>query len=309
MNILHMKYAVEVAKAGSLKKASENLLIAQPNISRSIKDLEAHLGITIFDRSTKGMTLTPEGEDFIKHASNILNQIENVEKLYTSKQSAKQSFSVCAPKSFYIAKAFAIFSKSLSKNQAEIFFKEADSQHTINNILNSNYKLGIIRYFKDYDKYFKQMLEEKDFVYELIAEFKYSLFVSKNSPLAQKEVITYDDLSGLIEASGFETYDFFNPFEKNTKKDNLSDLNRRIHISDGLSQLELLSENPETFMFSSPIPKTYLEHYNLTKKTCDFMNKTIKDVLIYRSGYSITPLDKKFITELCNAKRMHIDIP
>ena len=51
INILHMKYAVEVAKCGSLNNASEVLLIAQPNLSRSIKDLESDLGITIFDRS------------------------------------------------------------------------------------------------------------------------------------------------------------------------------------------------------------------------------------------------------------------
>ena len=72
MNILHMKYAVEVAKQGSLNKAAETLLIAQPNISRSIKELEADLGISIFNRSAKGMELTPEGEEFIGYAQSIL---------------------------------------------------------------------------------------------------------------------------------------------------------------------------------------------------------------------------------------------
>ena len=72
MNILHMKYAVEVAKAGSLNKASETLLIAVPNISRSIKELEADLGITIFDRTTKGMCLTHEGEEFIMVMEGIM---------------------------------------------------------------------------------------------------------------------------------------------------------------------------------------------------------------------------------------------
>ena len=51
MNILHMKYAVEVAKVGSLNKASEVLLVATPNISRSIKELEGDLGISIFERT------------------------------------------------------------------------------------------------------------------------------------------------------------------------------------------------------------------------------------------------------------------
>ena len=55
MNILHMKYAAEVARLGSLNKAAESLMIAQPNISRSIKELESDLGITIFQRSAKGL--------------------------------------------------------------------------------------------------------------------------------------------------------------------------------------------------------------------------------------------------------------
>ena len=76
MNVIHMKYAVEVAKAGSINKASETLLVAQPNLSRSIKELEADLGITIFLRTSKGMTLTPKGEEFMGYAKNILSQLQ-----------------------------------------------------------------------------------------------------------------------------------------------------------------------------------------------------------------------------------------
>ena len=65
MNILHLKYAVEVAKAGSLSKAAEALYMNQPNLSRAIKELEASLGITLFVRSARGMVPTPEGEEFL----------------------------------------------------------------------------------------------------------------------------------------------------------------------------------------------------------------------------------------------------
>ena len=76
MNMLHIKYAVEVARVGSLNKAAQNLIIAQPNLSRSIKELEGDLGIKIFDRSSKGMVLTSEGEEFISYAKEILKQID-----------------------------------------------------------------------------------------------------------------------------------------------------------------------------------------------------------------------------------------
>ena len=71
MNLLHMKYALEVAKAGSVNKAAEELLIAQPNLSRAIKELEQSLGIAIFDRSARGMRLTPDGEVFVNYAGSI----------------------------------------------------------------------------------------------------------------------------------------------------------------------------------------------------------------------------------------------
>ena len=83
MNILHMKYAYEVAKAGSLGKAAETLVIAAPNLSRSIKELESELGITIFDRTPKGMFLTSEGEVFMNYAHSILEQIDYLENAYT----------------------------------------------------------------------------------------------------------------------------------------------------------------------------------------------------------------------------------
>ena len=157
MNILHMKYAVEVAKLGSLNKASETLLVAQPNISRSIKELEADLGIEIFSRSAKGMFLTPEGEEFINYAQNILKQIDEVESIYKNSSPKKQKFSISVPRACYISDAFAEFSKFITEHPAEIFYKETNSQRTINNVLDKDYKLGIIRYAENYDKFFKSI--------------------------------------------------------------------------------------------------------------------------------------------------------
>ena len=107
MNILHMKYAVEVARVGSLNKASETLLVATPNISRSIKELEADVGIEIFDRSAKGVTLTPEGEEFIGYAKEILKQIDHVKNLYKVGATQKQKFAISVPRACYISEAFS----------------------------------------------------------------------------------------------------------------------------------------------------------------------------------------------------------
>lgn len=307
MNILHMKYAVEVAKVGSLNKAAETLLIAQPNISRSIKELEADLGITIFDRTSKGMFLTPEGENFIGYAKNILRQIEQVEDIYKNGAVKKQKFSISVPRACYISEAFAQFSKFLSFDPAEIFYKETNSQRTINNILNHDYKLGIIRYAENYDKYFKTMLEEKGLSYEMVTEFSYSLIMSADSPLAELDEITFDDLTDYIEIAHADPYVPSLPLSKVVKEELPDNIERRIFIFERASQFDLLSENPDTFMWVSPAPQKVLDRYNLVQRNCVDNKKIYKDVLIYKNGYKLTKMDKQFITELCESKRKHLN--
>lgn len=306
MNILHMKYAYEVAKAGSLSKASEVLLIAVPNISRSIKELEADLNITIFDRTTKGMRLTPEGEEFMNYAKGILSQIDQVERLYKGNLQKKQKFSISVPRACYISEAFAQFSKTLTKEPAEIFYKETNSQRTINNLLNHDYKLGIIRYSENYDKYFKAMLEEKGFVYEMVTEFSYCLIMSKNSPLAQYDTITFDDLTDYIEIAHADPYVPSVSVARVVKEELPDNIDRRIFVFERGSQFDLLCKNPQTFMWVSPAPADMLERYDLVQKKCVDNQKVYKDVLIYKKGYKLTNLDKKFITALCESKRKHL---
>ena len=306
MNLLHMKYAVEVAKAGSLNKAAETLLIAAPNVSRSIKELEADIGISIFERTTKGMELTPEGEEFINYAKGILNQIDEVENFYKKGSAKKQKFSISVPRACYISEAFSQFSKSLSKEAAEIFYKETNSQRTIRNMLEHDYKLGIIRYAENYDKYFKAMLEEKGFCYEMVTEFTYSLIMSADNPLSQKETITFDDLADYIEIAHADPYVPSMPLSKVVKEELPDNIDRRIFIFERASQFDLLSNNPETFMWVSPAPESLLKRYNLVQKKCVDNKKIYKDVLIYKNGYKLSKLDRRFITELCEAKRKYL---
>ena len=306
VNILHMKYAVEVAKAGSLNKAAETLLIASPNISRSIKELEADIGISIFDRTAKGMELTPEGEEFITYAKGILGQIDEVENYYKKGSSKKQKFSISVPRACYISEAFAQFSKSLSDEPAEIFYKETNSQRTIRNMLEHDYKLGIIRYAKNYDQYFKTMLEEKGFVYEMVTEFTYSLIMSADNPLAKKDTIMFDDLADYIEIAHADPYVPSMPLSKVVKEELPDNIERRIFIFERASQFDLLSNNPETFMWVSSAPESLLKRYNLVQKKCPENKKVYKDVLIYKEGYRLSKLDRQFITELCESKRKHL---
>ncbi len=302
-----MRHAIEVARAGSLGKAAENLMIAAPNISRSVKELESDLGITIFERTQSGMRLTPEGDEFINYARGIIDQIEQLEQYYKSDAPKKRKFSISVPRACYISDAFAEFSKTLSAEPVEVYYKETNSRRTINNILTHDYKLGIIRYADGYDAYFKSMLDDKDLEYELITEFSYSLIMSSRSPLASKENVEYADLASLIEIAHADPYVPSMPFSRVVKEELPDNIDRRIFIYERASQFDLLSQNPDTFMWVSPAPPELLAKYDLVRKSCAENRRVYKDVLIYKRGYKLSSLDRAFITALCEAKRKYID--
>ena len=301
-----MKYALEVAKAGSINKASETLLIAQPNLSRSIKELESDLGIVIFDRSAKGMVLTPDGEEFIGYAKKILSQIDEVENMYKSSHQLRHKFSISVPRACYISDAFARFSTQISDEPSELMYKETNSSRAISNILQADYRMGIIRYAEKYDSYFKTMLEEKDFHYELVTEFSYVLVMNKNCPLARKENILFSDLRPYVEIAHADPYVPSLSMAQVKKEELPDDISRRIYVFERASELDILSRNAETFMWVSPISERLLELYGLVQKRSPDNHKVYRDVLIYRSDYKLTSLDRSFITELCKSKREFI---
>lgn len=303
MNILHMKYAVEVAKAGSINKAAEELFVAQPNLSRCIKELEADLGITIFDRSSRGMHLTPEGEDFIGYAKKALAQMDEIERMYKGGSLPRQRFSISVPRASYISDAFAKFTRCLDSGPAEIYYMETNASEAIRNILESDYRLGIIRYASGYDKYFKEMLDDKGLSYEVVAEFRYVLIMSRECAIADKPEISFADLRNLIEIVHGDPYVPTLPMNAVKKEENADGCERQIVLFERGGQFDLLMENPETFMWVSPLPKKMLERYGLAQRECTENEKIYKDVLIHKKEYRLSALDKQFVTVLCESRR------
>jgi hypothetical protein len=150
------------------------------------------------------------------------------------------------------------------------------------------------------------MLEEKGLVAELIAEFSYVLIMSKDSPLASKETLTYEDLTPYIEIAHADPYVPSLSMSKVFREELPDNIGRRIFVFERASQFDLLSQNPETFMWVSPASQELLDRYGLVQRTCEGNKKIYKDVLIYHKGYRLTQLDKEFITALCEARRKYI---
>lgn len=299
MNTLHFKYAVEVERTRSITQAAENLFMAQPNLSKAIKELEDTLGITIFERTSKGVIPTAKGAEFLGYAKNVLDQLDKMEQLYIPEDTERQHFKISIPRGSYIAHAFTRFAAELDADkQIDVSVQETNSMQTIASVAEGQFDLGIIRYQTDYENYFLDYLAEKSLQFEPIWEFEYLALMSRQHPLASAEKVRYDDLRQYIEIVHGDTAIPYLPASKVQK----SETKKRIFVYERCSQFDMLSHIPNTYMWVSPIPDTFLNVYGLVQRKCRAANHKYKDLLICSKGYAFTALDRKFIDQLYASK-------
>ena len=160
MNLTDLHYVVEIDKSGSISKAAKELYVAQPNLSKAIKHLEREFGISIFERSSKGVKATREGQKFLEYAKRIIYEIEEMKRDCSDLGKENLSFKITVPRASYISSAFAEFIGMQSKETAiKAEFQENSSMHAIENVLQNGYSMGIIRYLCENEPYFQSLLD------------------------------------------------------------------------------------------------------------------------------------------------------
>lgn len=305
MNLLHLKYAVEIEKTGSITKAANNLFMGQPNLSKAIKELENEIGITVFRRTTKGVVPTEKGGEFLGYAKAVLQQFDEMVSLYKPKSDDMVRFGIAVPRATYITKAFSNFVSLLDSNKdIAINFKETNSMDAVNNILNFDFKLGIIRYNNIHEKQYFTMLEGKNIKYRPIWEYEYKLLVSRESPLAKKEggVVDYSELEEYIEIVHGDISVPSISIQKAPRSNISEHKKRRIYVYERGSQFDLLTNLPNSYMWVSPMPKESLDYHGVVQLKCNGPYKSCKDVLIFPKSYHLSRLDEMFIAELERVK-------
>lgn len=308
MDLAHLRYAVEIAHTHSISQAAENLYMGQPNLSRAIKDLEEELQVQIFKRTSHGVTVTPEGEEFLRRARGIVQRADEIENIYKNKKLPKQQFSLCGPRASYISLAFTRFCKLCAENRPngepfEFYYKETNAMKAISKLLENEYGLAIVRYQSMFDRYFRQLFETKKLCAETIAEFPSFVTLSTADPLAAQPQLRLDQLANGIEILHADPYVPSLPPADTLKADSPTALARRIFVFERASQFGLLEQVPGAFMWMPRLPADLLEKYRLAQRPCEDHPHKSKDVLLYRKGHKLSTLDNLFVTELTRAKR------
>lgn len=194
MTLQQLKYAVCTAECKSMNKAASKLFISQPSLSGTIRDLEEEIGMKIFSRSNRGITITPEGEDFLGYARQILQQYQLMEEKFIEKKKPKQKFSVSMQHYTFAVQAFIEMAKDFGMDDFEFAVHETKTHEVIENVRNQKSEIGIL-YLNDFNRQVMEKIFQENAVEftELFACGIY-VFLSKGNPLAKKELIEFEDL-------------------------------------------------------------------------------------------------------------------
>ena len=150
MTLQQIYYAITISEQGSFNKASEVLYISQPSLTESVRELEKELGIIIFHRSGKGVTLTSDGAEFISYARELYHQYRNITEKYGEGGKQKKKFAVSTQHYSFAVKSFVELVKKISTDEYEFAIREVRTQKVIDDVSTLKSEIGIL-YLSDFN--------------------------------------------------------------------------------------------------------------------------------------------------------------
>ena len=194
MTLAQLRYAITVANAGSMSEAARNLFISQPSLSAAIKELEEETGLELFHRTNRGISLTPDGEEFIGYARQVVEQYELIENKYISKQQTKKKFSVSMQHYAFAVNAFVQMVKQFGMDEYEFAVREARTYDVIEDVKNVKSEIGILYVNAFNRKVLEKLFHTNGLEFHPLMECHIYVYLWKGHPLANRQLISLEEL-------------------------------------------------------------------------------------------------------------------
>ena len=196
MTLTQLNYLITIAETKSLNKAAEQLYVSQPSLTNAVKELEKELGITLFYRSGRGVTLTNDGTEFLLYAKQIYGQYESVLEKYGKGGSYKKKFGVSTQHYSFAVKAFVDMAKEFDMSKYEFALRETKTMEVISDVNTMKSEIGIL-YLSDFNrKAIEKLLKSYDLEFHHLVDCQAYVYIWKDHPLAKEASISFAQLNG-----------------------------------------------------------------------------------------------------------------
>lgn len=194
MRLEQLIYLEKIIEKGSINEAAKELFLTQPSLSNAVKDLENEMGIQILLRNARGVSLTPEGREFLAYSRQILDQVNLLEEKFKHSEPRKQAFSVSAQHYAFVVHAFVELIRSVDAKEYDFTLRETETENIFSDLTSFRSELGVL-YLNSFNRQvMTKLFNEKNLVFTPLFDAKPHVFVSRENPLTKKKKLTLEDL-------------------------------------------------------------------------------------------------------------------
>ena len=194
MTLQQLKYILAISAYGSMNKAAEQLYVSQPSLTSSVQELEKEIGIKIFNRSGKGVTLTNDGAEFLQYARQVVSQFDVLAEKYISKGGIKKKFGVSTQHYSFAVKAFVEMVKKFDTSEYEFAIRETKTLEIISDVATLRSEIGII-YLNDFNRQsMTKLLSSNGLKFHALTNCNPFVYIWKGHPLASQKSISFEQL-------------------------------------------------------------------------------------------------------------------
>lgn len=298
MTLAQLRYAITVAGASSMNEAARKLFISQPSLSAAIKELEEEVGVELFKRTNRGISVTLEGEEFIGYARQVVEQYNLIESKYILKENTKKKFGVSMQHYTFAVKAFVEMVKQFGMDEYEFEIHETKTYDVIEDVKNCKSEIGIL-YLNDFNKkVLTKLFHESAVEFHELLKCNIYVYLWKGHPLASKEEITLEELEEYPCLSFDQGHN--NSFYFAEEVLSTYDYKRLIKANDRATFLNLMiGLNGYTLCSGIMCEELNGSDYCAIKLKSD---EIMTIGYIARKGVQVSPLGKKYLEEISKYK-------
>ena len=194
MNINQLKYVLEVAGSSSMREASTRLYISQPALSESIRELEEELGILIFERTNKGISLTDEGRDFVSYAKQAVGQYEILEDRYLARDSGRERFSVSTQHYNFAIKAFTAVIRGMQPKKYTFSIHETKTKEVLDDVRSLKSEVGVVSFSGSNEAVIRKLFREYELEFTPLMRKETYVYVWKDHEFAGRKEISIEEM-------------------------------------------------------------------------------------------------------------------
>ena len=298
MTLAQLRYAITVAGASSMNEAARKLFVSQPSLSAAIKELEEEVGVELFKRTNRGISVTLEGEEFIGYARQVVEQYNLIESKYILKENTKKKFGVSMQHYTFAVKAFVEMVKQFGMDEYEFEIHETKTYDVIEDVKNCKSEIGIL-YLNDFNKkVLTKLFHESAVEFHELLKCHIYVYLWKGHPLASKEEITLEELEEYPCLSFDQGHN--NSFYFAEEVLSTYDYKRLIKANDRATFLNLMiGLNGYTLCSGIMCEELNGSDYCAIKLKSD---EIMTIGYIARKGVQVSPLGKKYLEEISKYK-------